>query len=218
MGEAPVVYRPLGYRSDLMTFPCVNEDQFEMVDGTDLQPQPYMQWRHVATNEAPGQVLILNPVGGSGQAADIYQLQVSWTNPDPLPMNVYCLITRGGSRMAISAQNTAYIETYSGFAQGAAPADPTASTLVSRFGTGCDFGTNLIGQIENRTTETRAGERTALFGPTIVLPSTQQYKARVRLRIDALAWSGAGVSGTEGEFTVDVGGTRLDLVAYPAIP
>lgn len=201
-----------------MTYPCIDDGQFDMVDGTHLTPKPYMAFRHVATNEAPGVDKIYNPAGGSGQAEDLYQVQVAWTNPDPVSHNVYALVTRGGSRVVATARNQVWIAQYSGTALGVAPADPVASTLISRLGTGLDGGTQG-GQAGWATFETRAGERAALLGDTVVVAPGQTYKARVRLRFDGAVWESLpwiGGSG-ESELSISTGATRLDLFAYPVI-
>lgn len=199
-----------------MTFPCVDEDHFQVIDG-DLTPQPYMQWRHVATNQAAA-IQNTYDVNGGNQAADLLQLQVAWTNSDPLPMNVYGLLTRGGSIITNNPRNQVYLETYFGAASGVAPADPTPSTLVGRFGNGADLGTVIL---PDRTVftnfQTRQGERTSVLGNTVVLAPGESYKLRIRLRWDGQFWETLGVapSEAESELSVNTGATRLDLYAYP---
>src|SRR5690606_20151643 len=149
-----------------MTFPCIDEDHFEMVDGTHLAPHPYMAFRHVATNEAASIDKNYDPDLGSSQAEDLYQVQVAWTNPDPISANVYALITRGGSRVTATARNQVWLAQSTGTALGVSPADPTASTLVSRLGVGGDGGTSG-GNTGWWTVETRAGERASLLGDTV---------------------------------------------------
>lgn len=200
-----------------MTYPCIDEDQFEMVDGTHIRPRAYMAFRHVATIEAAGIDRIYLPAGGN-QAQDLYEVQVAWTNPDPVSHNVYALVTRGGSQVVATARNQVWIAQYMGTALGVAPADPVASTLISRFGTGGDMGNNGS-QAGWSTFETRAGERTALLGSTVVVAPGETYKARVRLRFDGSVWESLpwiGGSG-ESELSISTGATRLDLYAYPVL-
>lgn len=200
-----------------MTFPCIDPEHFEVV-GDDLTPQEYMQWRHVATNTAPS---IQNEylVSGGNQAEDLLELQVSWTNPDPVGMNVYGLLTRGGSIVTNNPRNQVYLETYWGATQGVAPVDPVASTLVGRFGNGASLG--LVGGTETIFTnfQTRQGERTSVLGSTVVLATGESYKLRIRLRWDAQFWETLPVinSGAETELSVVTGESRLDLFAYPVI-
>lgn len=201
-----------------MTFPCINEDEFEMVDGTHLQPLPWMQWRHVATASQASQSLSLDPDAGSGQASDLFTLGVAYTNVDPIPMNVNALVTRGGSVLSCSARNILYLEQYYGAVVGVAPADPTASTLISRFGTGSHIGLTS-GQVNFAVAETRAGERAALVGATEVVDPGETYKVRLRLRMDGSLWetTGSYPNMNETEITVITGSTRLDLFATPAL-
>lgn len=199
-----------------MTYPCVDEDHFQVIDG-DLTPQPYMQWRHVATNAAAS-VQNTYDVNGGNQAADLLELQVTWTNSDPLPMNVYGLLTRGGSIITNNPRNQVYLETYVGAASGVAPADPTASTLVGRFGNGADLGLVILPDRSVFTNfQTRQGERTSVLGNTVVLAPGESYKLRIRLRWDGQFWETLGIAPSEAETELSVitGATRLDLYAYP---
>lgn len=204
---------------DLMTYPCVDETHFQVDGDGALSPQPYMQWRHVATNSAAS-IFNVYDVDGGNQAADLLQLQVAWTNPDPLSMNVYGLLTRGGSIITNQPRNRVYLETYFGAANGVAPADPTASTLLNRFGSGGDFGTLTSPDRTLMTNhQTRQGERTMLLGSTVVLAPGEQYKLRIRLRWDAEFWETFPVylGDTESELSINTGATRIDLYSYPVV-
>jgi hypothetical protein len=200
-----------------MTFPCINEDHFEVDGDGALQPRSHMQWRHVATNSAAS-VQNTYDINGGNQAADLFQLQVSWVNSSPLPMNVYGLLTRGGSTITSAPRNRTYIETYWGAAQGAAPADPTASTLHGRFGVGADLGTNGgVTAVVYANQQTRQAERTSILGSTVLLPATHTYKLRIRLRFDGAFFETLPqvTSEAETELSIITGATRLDLYAYP---
>lgn len=202
-----------------MTYPCIDEDHFQIVGG-DLTPQPYMQWRHVATNQAASILAYYDPNGGN-QAQDLFELQAAWTNTDPLSMSVYGLLTRGGSTVTTTARTRMYIETYYGQASGLAPADPTASTLHGRMGNGLDLGTVGVGPNSNYgVVQTRQAERSSLIGTTVTLTTGQSYKLRVRLRVDAGFWETLTIDGgeSEAELSVLTGITRLDLFAIPVIP
>lgn len=202
-----------------MTFPCIDEDHFQIIDG-DLTPQPYMQWRHVVTTSAAS-ILAYYDVNGGNQAQDLFELQAAWTNPDPLSMSVYGLLTRGGSTVTTTARTRLYIETYYGEASGTAPADPTASTLHGRMGNGLDLGTLSAGANSNYgVMQTRQAERSSLIGTTATLTTGQTYKLRVRLRTDANFWETLVIDGgeSESELSILTGATRLDLFAIPVIP
>lgn len=201
-----------------MSYPCIDPDHFQVVDG-DLSPRGFMQWRHVATNQANG--IIQNfDINGGNQAVDLLELQVAWTNDAPLTMNVYGLLTRGGSVITTGPRNRVYLDTYYGAASGAAPADPVANTLFGRFGQGSNFGTlTSPDRAPFSNLQTRQGERTLLLGSTVVLAPGQQYKLRVRLRWDGEFWETLPINPSEAEteLSINTGATRLDLFAYPAL-
>lgn len=199
-----------------MSYPCVDEDHYEVTDGAP-SPQPYMQWRHVATNSAAA-VQNTYDVNGGNQAADLFQLQVAWTNAEPIDMKVYGILTRGGSILTNCPRNRVYIETYFGAASGVAPADPTASTLFGRFGSGTDLGTSGA-QTVYANHQTRQAERSMVLGSTVTLTPGQSYKLRIRLRFDAAFWETNAIipSEAEAELSINTGATRLDLFSYPSL-
>jgi len=205
-----------------MSYPCVDPDHF-VVDGSGaLSPQPYLQWRHVATNAADS-IQHSYVINGGNQAADLLSLQVAWTNPDPVPMSTYCILTRGGSTVKTAARTRAYIETYYGQASGVSPADPATSTLIGRTGSGVDGGTEVISSTTYTrwaATEVRQAEHSQLVGPFFTIPQGQTLKTKVRLRWDAAFWESGTyfVAGSsEAELSVMTGATRLDLYALPLI-
>lgn len=206
-----------------MSYPCIDPDHFAVDSDGALSPQPYTQWRHVATNSA-GSIQKTYLTTGGNQAEDLVNFQVTWTNPDPLPMLVYALVTRGGSTVKTGARTRAYIAMYYGQASGLAPADPTASTLLGRSGHGVDGGTAVIGGTTYArwaATEVRQGEHSLLVGPFTTLTTGQSLKTRIRLRWDADFWEtlAYNVSGSgEAELSVMTGATRLDLYAIPVLP
>lgn len=204
-----------------MSYPCINTNHFNVTAGA-ISPKPYTQWRHVATNTASSVQATYNTNGGN-QAADLVNFQVAWTNTDPLSMKVYTVMTRGGATVKTGARTRAFIATYYGQANGVSPADPTASTLMGRFGSGLDGGHAVYSGTDYArwaTTEVRQGEHSLMVGPFITLTTGQTLKTRVRLRWDADFWETlpynlAGSS--EAELSVMTGGTRLDLYAIPVI-
>jgi hypothetical protein len=205
-----------------MSYPCVDPDQF-VVDGDGaLSPQPYMQWRHVATNSAGG-IQKTYTVNGGNQAQDLVTFQVAWTNPNPISMLVYALLTRSGSSVQTGARTRAFIATYYGQASGASPADPTASTLIGRTGSGVDGGTTVIGSTTYAlwaATEVRQAEHSLLIGPFTTLAPTQTLKTSVRLRWDADFWEtlGYNVAGSdEAVLAMSTGASRLDIYAIPVL-
>lgn len=202
-----------------MTYPCINELHFQVVDGA-LTPQPYMAWRHVATNQAASIDRNYDPNGGAGQAEDLYTFVVSWTNTTPVSQNVYGMLTRGGTRTAASCRNRPQIQAYFGTALGVAPADPAASTLFSVFGHGADLGDNNgDGLIGFAPFENRAGERSCLIGSTVVVPNGSTYKISLRIRSDSAFWETASYyqGDNETELSIASGSSRLDLFSYPVL-
>lgn len=206
-----------------MSYPCIDPDHFAVDVNGALSPQPYTQWRHVATNFANSIQKAYLPNFGN-QAEDLVNFQVAWTNPDPLSMSVYALMTRGGSNVKTTARTRAFIDTFYGQASGVAPADPTPSTQIGRTGSGVDGSTSVIsGTTYARwgITEVRQAEHSLLIGPFTTLATGQTLKTRVRLRWDATFWetlpyyvAGSG----EAELAVMTGATRLDLYAIPILP
>lgn len=202
-----------------MSYPCIDPDHFTVDGDGAIAPQPYTQWRHVATASANSFQASYNTNGGN-QAADVVNFQVAYTNVDPLPMKVYAMLTRGGSTVKTGARTRAYIATYYGQANGVAPADPTPSTLFGRTGSGVDGGTQS-GYSRWATMEVRQAEHSALLGPFVTLTTGQTLKTRVRLRWDADFWENlpyliAGAA--EAELSVMTGASRLDIYAIPVLP
>lgn len=206
-----------------MSYPCVDPDHFDVDEAGAMTPNPVLQWRHVATNELAGFTNTYD-VDGGNQAADLGQLQVDWTNSDPaVSATVYGILTRGGSTVVSTARTRLYIETYYGQASGVAPADPTASTLIGRMGNGVDFQ-RARSPIDDTNVnfglmQTRQAERSSLIGTTVVLAPGEQYKLRVRLRVDAGFWETLPPDGGDAETLLSIltGETRLDLFALPVI-
>lgn len=206
-----------------MSYPCVDPDHFAVDADGALSPQPYTQWRHVATNSANSIQKAYIPNGGN-QAEDLVNFQVAWTNPDPLSMSVYAVLTRGGTNVRTTARTRAYIETYYGQSSGVAPADPTPSTLFGRTGSGVDGSTSVIGGTTYArwgVTEVRQAEHSVILGAFTTLATGESLKTRVRLRWDAAFWETLAyyVAGSsEAELSVMTGATRLDLYAIPLLP
>lgn len=201
-----------------MSFPCINEQHFQMVDGTHLQPQDYMQWRHVATALLDSNTYSYTATGADPEA-DLVQHQVAWTNASPISQLVYCMITRGATRVVTQARSLAHVDTYFAVTQGAAPADPNPvpGTLIGTFGNGSNIdvtsGTALF-----FITETRTPERTYPIGATVTLPAGHTYKLRIRLRWATEFWETSIEGGlSETESTLVTGATRLDLFAIPVL-
>lgn len=199
-----------------MTFPCINEDHIDATDGV-LSPEPYMQWRHVATASAANTVL--TPAqGGAAINTLINDITASWVNTSPIPQIAYAMVTRSGSQLIVQARSALFINTRQGVNVGAAPPAPTL-TLVSRFGGGIDAGVDGILGVNFAIQEQRCGPRTMLCGANTTVPTGQTFQARNELRLVSDFWETSGINGGNSEFEsyVTVGETRVDIFAYPSL-
>ncbi|QGH80042.1 hypothetical protein SEA_NHAGOS_31 [Gordonia phage NHagos] len=204
-----------------MTYPCVDPEHFDATDG-EISPQPWTQYRHIATTEALSKAGSY-PVAGGGAKNDLLQtLQVSWTNSSPLDQLVYGLVTRGGAVLALQARSRGYLVMSHGIAVGAGT--PPVEE-VSRFGVGLDvgsggtFGTNTkYGVIEQRQ-----NSRTLPLMPQqagwLRLAPGDTVTARVELRFRSDFWETQAITdGEQGsESSYVTGDTRLDLYAVPVL-
>lgn len=202
-----------------MTFPCINEDEFEMVDGTHVTPLEHMQWRHVAVGLANDVTETLVAADGVAKNILIHTVQAEWTNTSPVTQNVYGLITRGGSRVVLMARSRAYIQINSGQVVGVAPADPATSTVLSKFGCGAYRGLELFTNPRFMVVEHRIGERTGLIGDTNAVAPGETVKVRAAVSFVSDNWESVAIYGGTGEneagFTS--GATQIDLYAYPVL-
>lgn len=202
-----------------MTFPCINEDEFEMVDGTHVRPLEHMQWRHVAVGLANDVTQTLVAADGVAKDILIHTVQAEWTNTSPVTQNVYGLITRGGSRVVLMARSRAYIQINSGQVVGVAPADPATGTLLSKFGCGAYRGLENFSNPRFMVVEHRIGERTGLIGDTNAVDPGETVKVRAEVRFISDNWESVAIFGGTGEneagFTS--GATQIDLYAYPVL-
>ena len=205
-----------------MTSPCVDPKHLAVVDGA-LTPQPWMQLRQIATASTPTRAGTYSPSGGGTKNDLLQTLQLAWTNDSPLPQKVYGLVTRGESRMVITARSRAVLSTSHGFALGAA-----APALVeeSQFGVGINRGQSsalFSNAAAFAVVENRQGARTTLLRPTLVgdmvVPSGGVVTARFALSFKSLFWESSAIEGGDAgtECSYITGETRLDLFAYPSL-
>lgn len=205
-----------------MTYPCVNPDHFDATDGV-ISPQPWMQWRHITTDERVSATGTY-PVSGGGVKNNLLQsLTSTWTNNSPVAQDVYGLLTRGGSTMILTARSRANLVTKTSLVAGAVAG---AAVELSRFGCGLDRG--LAGLVGNEAAfgviELQQGERTMLVTPSLTVPSLavapgQSITAAVEIWFTSDNWESATINGGEegAESRYVTGETRLDLFAYPAL-
>lgn len=198
---------------------CVNPDDFHMVDGTHITPRQHLQWRHVATNYANGSIVTFVPNDGTNKNVAIHTVRASWTNDTPVPQYAYGLLTRAAGRVVLQAQSRGFIQTSVGQVVGVSPADPAASTVVSKFGIGFSRGVTAADQAYYGIVETRMGTRTMLLGDTSLVLPGETLKLAASLRFISEHWESLpihnGMNETEAEF--DSGESQIDLYAYPSI-
>ena len=83
---------------------CSDPTHFAELDGA-LSPQPWMQWRNVATAVAASKSGSY-PVAGGGNRNDLLQtVQARWKNNTPIDQYAYGIVSRGGCRVALQARS-----------------------------------------------------------------------------------------------------------------
>ncbi|UQB71224.1 hypothetical protein KI427_16515 [Rhodococcus ruber] len=211
--------RAVGEREHLMTYPCVDLDDFEMVDGTHLRPKDHMQWRHVALNYANGVIISFDPNDGVAKDVALHEVQAQWTNTTPRDQYAYALLTRAGGRVVLQSQSSAYIQMSVGQTSGVSPADPSSLTAYSKFGVGYTRGVTAAGEAYYGVIETRMGERTAVLGDRVLLAPGETVKFKAALRFVSTYWEYRDIyqGDVETEAEVDSGESQIDIYAYPAL-
>ena len=204
-----------------MTDPCVDSDHFDILDGV-IAPQPWMQWRQVATVAAASKAGSYAVSGGGNKNDVLHSLSVAWTNNSPLPQWVYGLVTRGGSRVTLQARSRGYLQLFHGLGLGlSAP----ALVEVSRMGTGADIGTGgLLGIggsfciVEHRQNSVTMPLLPETVGWLRVEPA-QSVTGRCELRFKSDNWESSSISGgsSGAESSYVSGDSRIDLFAVPII-
>lgn len=211
--------------------PCVLDKHFAQIGGV-ISPQPWMQWRRVASTAAES-TSGSYAVAGGGNKNDLLQtLTLSWTNETPISQWVYGLVTRGGVKLALQARTRAYVRQLDGITTGTIVAPATALTVAtnklvetSRIGCGLDVGNGgvLTTQTGFGVTEIRQHAKTRPLMPHIPgwteIPPGGSIAARVDVRFVSEYWEGwladDGVDGSESVFIC--GDTLLELYAVPKL-
>lgn len=200
---------------------CWDHNHFESVNGA-LQPQPWMQYRHVATTEAASRAAAYAVTGGFNKNDLLHSLLLSWTNDSPINQWVYGIITRGGQRVTLQARSRGYLRVVSGYAIGT---DPGPLTICGHHGTGADTGVAGILAIGQQYTiiENRANTVSFPLAPErpnwqLVTPG-QTFTGMVQVSFVSEQWEISTIDGgsTSSESSYETGDTRLDLFAIPAL-
>jgi hypothetical protein len=201
-----------------VTYPCVNTNQFDVVDGS-LSPKEYLQWRHVASQVVSGSDLGLAPRDGAAKNILIHSVEAQWTNDSPINQLVYAMCSRGPSQVILTARSRATLSRYEGVTTGVAPGVPTVA-LASRFGVGLDLGTiGVFSYTQYGVSEVRQSARTTPVGATVTLAPGSTHRVRVEMRFVSDQWEGGTINGGNDELEASFacGNTGLDLYAIPVL-
>lgn len=203
---------------DTMTAP-VYANHFLSTGGV-ITPQPWMQYRCVASWTLPGQEQSFN-VTGSNRDDDIHTVTVSWTNDTPIDQWVWGEVTRGGCRVTLQARTRAYLKLLHAAAEGTDAGEPVE---VSRMGAGMTLGREgLFANNQFGVIEYRQNARTMPLLPQNPnrhrLAPGITYSALAELRFVSDFWETSAIdggnSGTECSYVS--GDTRIDLFAIPVL-
>lgn len=214
-----------------MTAACVDPTHFQVNADGAIAPQPWMQYRQVATSSVDaksGSYAVT--ITTQATKDDLLQNVVTaWTNDTPLPQWVYGIVTVGGSRVSLQARSRGGLSYVSGYAQTATAADLVTLTddltSCSVLGCGADMGAGGIlaagtafGIMEvrqNVTSYPLAPERAGWFS----LAPTATFTGQVQCFFTSDYWETSDIEGgnldTESDYLA--GAIRLDLFATPVL-
>lgn len=199
---------------------CYDATQFQDV-GRGITPQPWMQWRQVATAAAAAAVRTYAPTGG-GTKNDVLQTALThYTNSSPLDQWVYGEVTRAGSRVTLQARSRGYLRMSHAMAVGS---DPGALVEVSRMGCGLHVGKQgLFATDQFGMTEVRENAISMPLMPHLTgwqrIAAGATLSAKVEVRFVSEFWQSAAIAGGSNstESSCSAGELRLDLFAIPVI-
>lgn len=191
-------------------------------DTGGIYPQPWMQWRQVASAVQLSKSGSYVTSGGGNKNDPLHSVTASWTNDTPINQMVYGMVTRGGATMVLTARSRAYL--LMGHAQAIAPA-ALAIVAVSQLGLGYDVGLGgvldagpgyCVGEVRQPAVSMPLSPQ--ITGWTTLTPG-QTFSGQVVLAYVSDNWESGtisgGSSGTESSYIT--GDTRLDLFAIPVI-
>lgn len=201
--------------SSTVTSPCVDPLHFKINSDGGIEPQEWMQFRHVASSQRESAETFYSTVGGGDHDAQIHTLSVSWTNDTPIDQWVYGLVTRGGCRVTLQAASRGYLLTSHGVNDG-------GLYEVSRMGCGIQVGKEgLFANDAFAVYEVRQHASTVPLVPTWggwerVEPG-DSFSGQVEVKFVSENWQTASIEGgnTGGESSFVSGATRIDLFAIP---
>lgn len=203
----------------------MSNDHFLILDGA-IEPQPWTQYRLLATKTAPSVSKSYDTSGGSNKDELVHTVDVQWTNNTPLPQSVYGMVTRGGAQVTLQARSRGYLQMLHGVDKLSTATPPSSFDMieVSRFGAGMDIGKGGILAVGTGfgVHEVRKNSGTAPLMPHSVGWETvapgETFFARVQIRFKTDFWENTTIDGgdqnTESLFIS--GDTRVDLYGIPA--
>ncbi|MGV0738251.1 hypothetical protein ABQF35_14175 [Mycobacterium syngnathidarum] len=203
----------------------MSNDHFLILDEA-IEPQPWTQYRVLATKTAPSVSKSYDTSGGSNKDELVHTVDVQWTNNTPIHQAVYGTVTRGGAQVTLQARSRGYLQMLHSVDKLGAPTPPTSFDMieVSRFGCGMDVGKGGIlavgtgfGVHEVRKNSSTAPLMPHSVGWETVAPG-ETFFARVQIRFKSDYWEQTTIDGgdqnTESLFIS--GDTRVDLYGIPA--
>lgn len=205
----------------------MSNNHFQILDGSIIEPQPWMQERVVASVEQPTISRDYDVSGGSNKNDLIHTVELKWTNNTPMAQWVYGEVTRGGVETALQARSRAYVAMYHAMDLTPTPAVPATFDYVEVSRTGCGMDVGRAGLLAAGSgfaiIEDRENSNTTPFMPH--LPYWQRVgvgetiHCRVGVRFVSQYWESSSIDGgdssTQSGFIS--GSTTLDLWAVPII-
>lgn len=201
---------------------CVDPLHFGITADGAIYPQPWTQWRQVATKTLPTVVKDFAVSDGGNKNQLIHAITVEWTNDSPLTQQVYGMVTREGARVTLQARSRAYLLQRHAWAVGASPT--LVLTDVSWMGVGADAGKG--GVLDTGTdlcvAEHRSNAHTMPLMPHVAgwqsLAPGAKITAKMELRFKSERWEDTTPSTTDGTTSgFRSGATRVDLFAVPVL-
>ncbi|CAA0078297.1 Uncharacterised protein [Mycolicibacterium vanbaalenii] len=189
-----------------------------------ITPNPWMQYRPVASESAMSVSRSYAPSGGGNKDDLVQSVVVSWTNTAPEAQWLHGMVTRSGVQVGLQARSRGYLADFHGYVTAASKPAADAYELfeVSRSGGGMNTGSGGgLGGTEFGIAEKRENTTSAPFMPhspgLIRVESGDTVWCRVDVRFRTEFWENTSVPGGSSESGFISGDTRIDLFAIPTI-
>lgn len=213
-----------------MTFPCVDPTHFQVNSDGAIAPQPWMQYRRVATASVDVKAGSYAPTITTQAAKNdlLQDVTAQWTNDSPLDQWVYGMITTDGSRVTLQARSRGGLTMVSGYQEGVPTppgTDVTPMTACSVLGCGADMGTGgvlaagiaygILEVDQNAVSFPLAPERK---GWHRLVPGAT-FVGQVQRYFTSDYWETSSIEGgnLDLESSYEAGALRLDLFAIPVL-